>query len=68
MTVWGRYAGNSYNIWSSLFTSAAGWGTPVMVNTTPDNCSDPHMVIDKNGLATVVWIQSNSLYAAKASF
>jgi hypothetical protein len=39
-----------------------------MVNATPDNTSDPHMVIDKNGLATAVWVQSGSLYASSAAF
>ena len=67
LTVWARYAGNSYNIWSSLFAGST-WGTPIMVNTTPDNCSDPHMVISKTGVATAIWIQSGSLYAANAAF
>ena len=68
LAVWGRFAANSSNIWSSKYVVGTGWSTPIMVNATPDNTSDPHMVIDKNGLATAVWVQSGSLYASSAAF
>jgi hypothetical protein len=71
MAVWGNSSCNSYNIQAARFTIGTGWGsvarcyeaTP-FVNKTLDYASDPQLVVDKNGKATVVWVQSGSIYSA----
>jgi hypothetical protein len=71
LAVWGQYSRNSYNIWANRYGVGTGWGATSweqsIVNRTLDNASDPQLVIDKNGTATVAWVQSGNLYAASAS-
>jgi len=45
----------------------AGWGAGAIVNTTLDKATEPQIVIDKNGNATVVWAQNGSIYASNGS-
>jgi len=72
VAVWGNYACNSYNIQAIAYSVGTGWGYPArcyeaapsFVNKTPDNSSDPHLVIDKNGNATAVWMQAGHIRSA----
>ncbi len=72
VAVWGNYACNSNNIQAIRYEVGTGWGYPArcyeavpsFVNKTPDNSSDPQLVIDKNGIATAVWVQAGSIYSA----
>jgi hypothetical protein len=74
IAVWGNYACNSSNIQTSRYAVGTGWGYPArcyeavpsFVNKTFDNAGDPQLVIDKNGNATAVWVQSGSIYSAVA--
>jgi hypothetical protein len=74
IAVWGNYACNSYNIQYSRYAAGTGWtyparcyeAAPSFINKTLDNTSDPQLVIDNNGNATVVWVQSGSIYSAVA--
>jgi hypothetical protein len=73
MAIWGNSSCNSYNIQAARYMIGTGWD-PVarcyeaspFVNKTPDNASDPHLVIDIHGNATVVWVQGGNLYSAVA--
>ena len=67
IAVWGKYASNSSNVWASRYVVGAGWGAGAIVNTTLDKASEPQIVIDKNGNATVVWVQNGSIYASNGS-
>jgi hypothetical protein len=74
IAVWGNYACNSHNIQYAQYVVGTGWGYPArcyetvpsFVNKTHDNAGDPQLVIDKNGNATAVWVQSGSIYSAVA--
>jgi hypothetical protein len=74
VAVWGNFACNSYNIPAIKYAVGTGWGYPArcyeaapsFVNKNPDNTSDPQLVIDKNGIATAVWVQAGRIYSAIA--
>jgi hypothetical protein len=49
---------------SHLMGADIGWSTPATISTTGVTASDPKVVIDVNGNATAVWVESNLVKAS----
>ena len=66
LAVWNRFgASNSYDIWRSRHVAGAGWDTPTTVNPILNGSSEPCVVIDAADIATVIWVQSGSIYGLR---
>ena len=62
IAVWGKYESNSSNIWASRYVVGTGWGAGAIIHSVLDHAGDPQIVINKNGNATVVWVQGSSIF------
>jgi hypothetical protein len=61
LVVWRAYGGNEDQIWSSHYTPAEGWDTPVMLSFTGLSWGKgyhPQVGIDGSGKGTSVWSES----------
>ena len=66
LAVWNRFgSSNSYDIWGSRHVVGAGWDAPATVNPVPNGSSEPRVVIDGADIATVLWVQSGSIYGLR---
>ena len=62
MAVWQQVdaAGAAMSIWANRYTPAAGWGTPVLIETfSGSDAFAPQIAIDGSGNALAVWQQSD---------
>ncbi len=58
MAVWRQYDGSIYNIYSSRYTPASGWGSSnLLENNNVGTPNDPQIAFDSNGNAMAVWEQ-----------
>jgi hypothetical protein len=48
---------SSLDIWSSQYTAASGWSTPVRVETATKAAGNPRVALDAHGHAMAVWTQ-----------
>jgi hypothetical protein len=65
LAVWMQSDGTRFNIWSSRYTAATGWGAGAAIET--ENASDaysPQLAIDASGNALAVWFQWRDSTAA----
>ena len=58
--VWVRNNGTVDIVQSSTSLSGAAWSTPVDLSATGQNAQNPQVTVDKNGLATAVWLRYNA--------
>ena len=62
MAVWQQVdaAGAAMSIWANRYTPAAGWGTPVLIETfSGSDAFAPQIAIDGSGNALAVWQQAD---------
>ncbi len=75
IAVWGKFSCNSYNILANRYLVGTGWGAvpycwnaSSFVNSTKGDAGPPQgLVIDKNGNATVVWVQYGNIYVSTSN-
>jgi hypothetical protein len=65
--VWVQHVGTQSNIWANRYVPERGWGSSSredsIIGEVSNNASDPQVVIDQSGTATVLWSQDKGLYA-----
>lgn len=60
VATWYQYDGFRYNIWANSYAGAVGWGSAVLIEAdNRGDASSPIPWIDDNGVANVVWQQSD---------
>ncbi|MGQ9587439.1 MAG: hypothetical protein ACUVT7_03545 [Thermoplasmata archaeon] len=57
LAVWTRYDGAVENVMSSRYVPGLGWSTPMLVESSAESASMPHLAVDSLGNATAVWHQ-----------
>jgi hypothetical protein len=61
ISVWVQSYLGEYKVWANRYVSATGWETDELIGTTDGNVADltktsqPHVVIDDDGIATAAW-------------
>jgi len=59
MAVWQQFDGTLSRIYANTYTAASGWGVPVLIDTNTGDARSPHIAMDANNNAMVVWLQSD---------
>jgi hypothetical protein len=58
LAVWPQNDGANFSIWSSRYTVAGGWGTPMLIETDDaGNADNVQIAIDASGNALAIWQQ-----------
>jgi hypothetical protein len=61
IVVWHQFDGVRNGIWSNDYVSGAGWGTAQRIESGAGNESDPQIVVDARGNASVLWEQHDGV-------
>jgi len=65
IAVWRQQNGSRFDIWANRYEPDRGWGLPELVETDDAySASHPHVAIDHDGNATVVWERADGFFAA----
>jgi PKD repeat protein len=64
MAVWYQNEGtySYFNIYASRYEAGIGWQTPVLLETQAGNALAPSLLMEENGVATVMWDQWDGSY------
>lgn len=57
------YASADYFIWANQYTPGVGWATAEPIEANAEWAEKPQLVVDSNGDATAIWLQSGSVWA-----
>ncbi len=63
VAVWAQNDGTRANIWANSYSPSTGWATPELIETNnKGTANNPKVVMDSQGNAHVVWIQSEGVW------
>lgn len=63
VAVWAQNDGTRANIWANTYSPSIGWATPELIETNnKGTANNPKIVMDSQGNAHVVWIQSEGVW------
>jgi hypothetical protein len=70
VAAWERHGADGSHIYASRFTVASGWSAQQRVDNAAADVTDPRVVIDGQGNATVIWQQgiNNVMHVLAARF
>ena len=59
--VWSQrnVAGFTFNAWANRYSPATGWGTPTVIDSSPEPARSTQIAIDGLGNVTAVWAQTS---------
>lgn len=68
IAVWAQNDGTRANIWANTYAPSTGWATPELIETNnKGTVNNPKIVMDSQGNAHVVWIQSEGVWGLNDS-
>ncbi|MDG6226195.1 MAG: hypothetical protein QCI82_11880 [Candidatus Thermoplasmatota archaeon] len=59
IAVWSQDDGTYHSIYANVYTPGTGWGSAELVENGGDGAYAPQVVLSPDGVAVVVWYQSN---------
>ena len=57
IATWFQFNGTSDNVWANRFTTAGGWGAPVLLQSGTSEANFPQIAMNTVGTACAVWDQ-----------